>query len=198
MQIISFINMKGGVGKTTLAVNVAYGLAFLHPKRVLLVDGDPQFNATQYLLEDDVYLQHTEDSKKGTLADIFVPRQPGAVNTLKGQAKEINRAKMSLSQCTCVIFDGGPGKGKLDLLPSSLKLMYAEDSRRGTETKLLGCCDLGRSHRIIRELCPAAWQITGRRHGQLWRHGTTVHGRTAGASEATHALVADRRPQWFG
>ena len=36
-QVISFINMKGGVGKTTLAVNVAYGLAYAHAKKVLLL-----------------------------------------------------------------------------------------------------------------------------------------------------------------
>jgi chromosome partitioning protein len=40
MQVISFLNMKGGVGKTTLAVNIAYGLAWLHKKNVLVVDAD--------------------------------------------------------------------------------------------------------------------------------------------------------------
>jgi chromosome partitioning protein len=53
MQVISFMNMKGGVGKTTLTVNVAYALANLHGKKVLVVDGDPQFNATQYLMKED-------------------------------------------------------------------------------------------------------------------------------------------------
>jgi chromosome partitioning protein len=52
MQVVSFMNMKGGVGKTTLAVNVAYALAYKHDKQVLIVDGDPQFNATQCLLDD--------------------------------------------------------------------------------------------------------------------------------------------------
>jgi chromosome partitioning protein len=47
VQVISFMNMKGGVGKTTLAVNVAYGLAAFHKQKVLIVDADPQFNATQ-------------------------------------------------------------------------------------------------------------------------------------------------------
>ena len=41
MQIISFISGKGGVGKTTLAVNIAVALA-QRKKRVLLVDLDPQ------------------------------------------------------------------------------------------------------------------------------------------------------------
>jgi chromosome partitioning protein len=136
MQIVSFINMKGGVGKTTLAVNVAYGLASLHRKNVLIVDGDPQFNATQYLLETDAYLQHTEDPAKGTLHDIFMPRRAGPVSTVRGRARGINRANMPLSDCSCVVFDGGPGRGKLELIPSTLTLMEIETSPRGTETRL--------------------------------------------------------------
>lgn len=44
--IIATINMKGGVGKTTLSVNLATCLARFHQKRVLLVDLDTQISAT--------------------------------------------------------------------------------------------------------------------------------------------------------
>ena len=128
--------MKGGVGKTTLAVNIAYGLAFFHKKKVLLVDSDPQFNATQSLLKDKIYLAHLNDPNKGTLRDIFLPRRPGPVNAVTGTSRSANKGKIGLSACTIPIYNPGPGRGKLDLLPSALHLIEIDTSRRGTERKL--------------------------------------------------------------
>ncbi|MYB36323.1 MAG: ParA family protein [Gammaproteobacteria bacterium] len=49
---ITIFNHKGGVGKTTLTVNIASAIA-AQGKSVLLVDSDPQCNLTSYLLADE-------------------------------------------------------------------------------------------------------------------------------------------------
>ena len=48
MKTMSLINKKGGVGKTTITVNLAYAFAESCDLRVLVVDNDDQGNATQF------------------------------------------------------------------------------------------------------------------------------------------------------
>lgn len=67
---VSFINMKGGVGKTTLAFNLACFAAQLRGLRVLAVDLDPQANLSQYVLGEMQYLSHIT-ANRPTTAELF-------------------------------------------------------------------------------------------------------------------------------
>ena len=68
-RFISFINFKGGVGKSTLAVETATSLAKHFGKRVLLVDLDPQTNATFYLMDHSEWQSWQESN--GSLKTLF-------------------------------------------------------------------------------------------------------------------------------
>src|SRR5690606_2376221 len=89
-----FVNMKGGVGKSTLAVNFAWCLATRLQQKVLVIDMDPQFNATQCLLNPEQYMEHKQQNKD-TILSIFndqslqVSSVDGAKATVPKELKDI-------------------------------------------------------------------------------------------------------------
>ena len=69
-RIITCANHKGGTGKTTTAVNVSAGLAVLTQQRVLLVDCDPQGNASRALGVDIEHVRYSvTDLLMGAMTD---------------------------------------------------------------------------------------------------------------------------------
>ena len=69
--VLMFMNMKGGVGKTTLAVEVSATLARRYAKDVLLIDFDPQANASFAFLEPARYFEIINSGK--SLANCLMP-----------------------------------------------------------------------------------------------------------------------------
>ncbi|WP_245986910.1 ParA family protein [Azospirillum thermophilum] len=79
-QVVAVANQKGGVGKTTTAVNVAYALA-KRGERVLLIDADPQASATIFLGQDPRQLE----GRKATLYYALLKDVPLSSIVLPGE-----------------------------------------------------------------------------------------------------------------
>jgi len=113
---LAVINMKGGVGKSTLCTNLAWHFSAMRSwlKKVLVVDLDPQFNASQYLLGVSRYQSEVIDSDRPTVWDIFEQqsRAPG----LRAANRTLNDAVQRI-----ITFQSG---SYVDLLPSQLELSF--------------------------------------------------------------------------
>jgi chromosome partitioning protein len=88
---VSLINMKGGVGKTTLAAQIAWHAVMRLDKRVLLIDLDPQANASQSVMAPQSWVRYLESGGL-TVADVFEQFTP--TGTASGAPKKLDPAKV--------------------------------------------------------------------------------------------------------
>jgi chromosome partitioning protein len=114
-HVLSFINLKGGVGKTTTAVAVAEILAHEERKHVLLVDLDPQTNATVTLISEETWAEMDQSGR--TIAQLFSDR----LNPHQPPKFDVESA---IVHGVSTISDG---IARLDLLPSSIQLIDLQD-----------------------------------------------------------------------
>src|ERR1039458_3644943 len=103
MYTVSLLNMKGGVGKTTLAVNFAWHFFNNEGKNVLLVDLDPQFNATQYVMDFDAFDKHRR--ARGTIADLLIDQPELHLHPSKRSKKDPSAALHTIESTASARFD---------------------------------------------------------------------------------------------
>jgi chromosome partitioning protein len=121
---ISLLNMKGGVGKTTLAVNLAWHMHTNEGKNVLLVDLDPQFNSTQYVMDFKAFESHRKNN--GTISDLLLEQPQLTLITKKLK----NKPSLAIHN-----IDKTGGK-RFDLLPADLNLAWVVKNPAQMDYKL--------------------------------------------------------------
>ena len=115
MNVITVINAKGGCGKSTIAMNVASGLA-RYGHRVLLMDLDPQAQVTQWLGGGDGL---TAD---GTLASALMRQQ-----TLSDVIQATGFERLSFVASADGLEDLGREMSQTEGYPSMLTQLIAEE-----------------------------------------------------------------------
>jgi chromosome partitioning protein len=117
MKVISFVNMKGGVGKTTVTLNVADYLARAQSKKVAVLDVDPQFNVTQCLFSGEEYVKILS-SGGDTILDVFDPDARNYASVVAGGSPTNKPKELSEIQLT--------PRGKVWTLPGNIELYRLE------------------------------------------------------------------------
>lgn len=125
---VSVVNLKGGVGKTAITVNLGFALAEYWGWHVLIVDIDPQFNATQHLLDEEVIVSSLRGS---TIKDILDPTPPAIQAGRGGKATKRPSPETFIRPVSDY-----PGGGRLDLVPSLLDLSFVTKNPFGKEAHL--------------------------------------------------------------
>lgn len=117
-KVLSVINMKGGVGKTTVSAHVMRALYYRRQKRVLLVDMDAQFNLTQAILKQIDY-----DNILVAGSTVIKCFEPLPTNDFF-QVKHTDKSPPLASEISHRLRANRKGEiARLDLVPGSFDLM---------------------------------------------------------------------------
>lgn len=123
---VSLINMKGGVGKTTLAAQLAHA-ADRKNLRTLAIDLDPQANLSQAIMGARGYVRHLNE-KNPTVVNLFEQYLPPTISS--PSPKKIEIGDIILKKA------GYWSDTTLDLIPSRLELSNTLKNPTGKERKL--------------------------------------------------------------
>jgi chromosome partitioning protein len=120
-KTIAIMNMKGGVGKTTLSLNLAHVIARDRTKSVLFIDCDPQSNASSYAINEEDYKKHRQ--KKKTLYHVFdvSEKQPSIVSLQSHPTKPIHLKDLVHARNSNWGFDIIPSQLELSLVGRSAR-----------------------------------------------------------------------------
>lgn len=116
-KVVSVLNMKGGVGKTTISAHVMRVFYNRYVLRILLIDLDPQFNLTQCLIK-----RHAYDDLKDNGFTVFSAMEP-ASNVGLFEVKTTSRPPPAPSEIAIGLRHFLSADARLDLVPGNFALI---------------------------------------------------------------------------
>lgn len=155
-NIISFLNMKGGVCKTTLCKEMAQYISHKYGEKVLVIDIDPQANCTQSFFEKYNIINIDDDTDDDREVMVEKPELPSIQNIFIKSKDGLNGVKMD--KIICKLTD------KLHLIPGDLDTVFMEreTANGGAEQRLFNFideCSLKNDYKYIFIDCPPTYSF---------------------------------------